>query len=181
MGWPSPRPVQLEHGPSRHLADIKHAVLSEAGMAVYSGQSDSTTGIDCSSGTSSSSSGSSSGTAMLAAHHGSTRNDANPPTITVNTGRHHIWPSLAASPPTVCTTDLPGKCIHSKLTIAKCVFCKPCHNNAMSKFGLTMRCPTHADHRSDRIPRGTKRPSDLIQHTPHRTEHPSPAHTTAIK
>ena len=110
-----------------------------------------------------------------------TKNDANPPTTTGNTVHRHTWPLPAAGPPTACTTGRPGKCIHSRLRIAKCGFCKPCHNNAMSTFGRPMRCPTHADHRTDHIPRGTKRPRNSLQHTPHQIQHPSPPHSTAIK
>ena len=113
----------------------------------------------------------------------SSSSSADPPTAMGGALRHHLQPLAATSPPPACTPGPPGKCTHSSLTIARCGFCKPCHSNAMLVFGLAMRCPTHADHRCDHVPRGTKRQRDSLQNPPsqHQIRSPLPVATKKYK
>ena len=113
----------------------------------------------------------------------SSSSSADPPTAIGGALRHHLQPLAATSPPPACTPGPPGKCTHSSLTIARCGFCKPCHSKAMLVFGLAMRCPTHADHRCDHVPRGTKRQRDSLQNPPsqHQIRSPLPVATKKYK
>ena len=87
----------------------------------------------------------------------------------------HANPSLSSPiSPLPCIPDTSRKCAKSKLTIARCGFCKHCHKSIMLSHGSMYRCTFHADHRSDYVPRGIKRALDASLHQ--QPPNPPPAH-----
>ena len=134
------------------------------------GGSINSTGLVSSSSNSSSSSSNSSSSNIIGA-----------PIVYSTSPTHHVQPPAHSGPPSACNPNLTGKCMHSNLTIAKCGFCKPCHSNAMLRFGHTMRCTAHADHRCDHVPRGKKRQRDSLQNPPSHNNSPPQAATKKYK
>jgi len=54
---------------------------------------------------------------------------------------------LGGQSPCIGLQEEPGTCTQSHRKIGKCGYCVTCHRQAMSTYGLPMRCTSYADHR----------------------------------